>query len=233
MPEGTKRMKGPKREGCGGIEKRNRLGPSERGDRSDHAVKKLGSGYQELYCWEAWEQTELWKAESCIAWGFSLSSCLGKGEANSRGFVLTTVISSCRGADVLQPTPVPSLEPLHEALGTHLSICWGAQQDGEEQGHAEHCDLHVSLRCGESWMRLEKVRGRFIPPRTPPLPPGQSQTWQRHQPWQQAWPRRSHPCLQHGFSHLCRHQSSFLHEAAGHASAQASGGGEGEQTKDP
>lgn len=133
-------------------------------------MKKLGSGYQELYCGEAWEQTELWKAESCIAWGFSPSPCSGKGEANSRGFMLTTMILSCRGADVLQPRPLPSLEPLHGALRTHLSICWGAQQDGEEQGHAEHCDLHVSLRCGESCMRLEKVRGRFIPPQDSSLP---------------------------------------------------------------
>ena len=57
------------------------------------------------------------------------------------------------------------------ALGTHLSIFWGAQQDGEEQGHAEHCGLHLPLPSGKSWVKLEKVRGRFIPPRTPPRSP--------------------------------------------------------------
>lgn len=107
--------------------------------------------------------------------------------------MLTTTISFCRRADVLQPRSVPSLEPCRGALWTHLSICWGAQQDSEEQGHAEHCGLHGSLWCGESWVKLEKVKGRFIPPRTPPCPPqeppGQSQTWQRHQSWQQARPR--------------------------------------------
>ena len=113
--------------------------------------------------------------------------CLGKGEAKARGFLLPTIILFCRRADVLQPRPIPSFEPLPVASGTHLSIFWGAQQDGEEQGHAEHCDLHLPLRCGESWVRLEKVRGRFIPPRTPPCSsqesPGQSQAWQRHQLW--------------------------------------------------
>lgn len=100
--------------------------------------------------------------------------------------MLTTTISFCRRADVLQPRPIPRLEPLLVALRTHLSIFWGAQQDGEEQGHTEHCDLHLPLRCGESWVKLGKVRGRFIPPglllAPPPRePPGQSQAWQRHQ----------------------------------------------------
>ena len=148
---------------------------------------------------------ELWERESCIAWGWRCSgawrsSLLGKRRGQVKGFVLTSMISFCRRADVLQPRPIASLEPLPVALETHLSIFRGAQQDGEEQGHAEHCDLHLPLRCGKSWVKLEKVRGSFIPPRTPPCPslpqepPGQSQAWRRHQPWQQAQPRHRVIC---------------------------------------
>ena len=120
---------------------------------------------------------ELGEGESCIAQGWRRrepgdAPCLGKGEAKSRVFVLTTTILFCRRADALQPRPLPSLEPLPVALRTHLSIFWHAQQDGEEQGQAQHGDLHLPLQFGECWVKLQKVRGRFIPPRTPPfLPP--------------------------------------------------------------
>ena len=118
-------------------------------------------GTRTLIVEEGGEEMELWRGESCIVGAGGAGEPagapgLGKGEAKATDFMFITTTSFCRRADVLQPRPIPSLKPLPMALGTPLSIFWGTQQDGEEQGHGEHCDLHLPLQCGECWVKLKR-----------------------------------------------------------------------------
>ena len=164
MCEGTKRMARRYTKGMeGSTEARNWLGPFQGGHRSDHSVRNSGSRQKNINCGGS-------GGRDTIVEGRKLH-CPGLGEQGSlqeplawererprQGGSCSPLRFRSAGADVLQPRPIPSPEPLPVALGTHLSISHGAQQDGEEQGHAEHCDLHLPLRCGECWGKLGKVR---------------------------------------------------------------------------
>ena len=115
-------------EGGVGTETRNRCGLSQGGDKSEHSVRNSGSGHKNINCRSRCGyrgNSEREKAALSGSGGAGEPAGapgLGKGEAKARGFMLPTMISFCRRADVLQPRPIPSLEHLPVALGTHLSV---------------------------------------------------------------------------------------------------------------